>query len=176
VTVCCCGSRGHHTKRKKLYAKPKVLRPLVTSYCLRCCESLAQRLWNADAQRQLQDSSRDINLSGFDPRDRITREQRDAFDYLKGRRFRSASIRDLTYAFALNSDEGLRSKFKLSLQSFPQDLPYNYEEEKVNEAYSADRVFPNDRSTCSVFCKIGNTKPVMGRRHLPSCTKSSSHG
>jgi hypothetical protein len=113
----------------------------------------AQRLWNADAQRQVQDSSRDINLFGFDPRDRITREQRDAFDYLKGRRFRSASIRDLTYAFALNSDEGLRSKFKLSLQSFPQDLPYNYEEEKANET-NRERLL----ETARIWAKWGDTE------------------
>ena len=96
-----------------------------------------QRLWHADLQRQVSESSWDINLFGIDPRHRMTKDQRDAFDYMKTRRYRTSSIRELSYAFVLSHVEDLRARLKASLETFPQNLPFNYEEERSNETYVA---------------------------------------
>jgi hypothetical protein len=111
----------------------------------------SQRLWHADSQRQIQDSSRSINFFGIDLSREMTRDQLEAFAYLNERRFRSASIRDLTHAFALNSNETLRSSFKSALQSFPFELPYSLEEEKSDEGYTAQL-----RETASLWAKWGD--------------------
>jgi len=110
-----------------------------------------QRLWHADLQRQVQESGWDINLFGFDPRHRMTKDQRDAFGYLKTRRYRTSSIRELTYAFVLSNVEDLRTKLKAHLDAFPQNLPYNYEEERSNEPYSAGLL-----ETAKIWAKEGN--------------------
>jgi hypothetical protein len=110
-----------------------------------------QRLWHADLQRQVNESNSDINLFGFDPRHRITKDQRDAFDYLKTRRYRTSSIRELSYAFVLSNVEDLRAKLKAGLEAFPQNLPYNYEEEKSNEAYAASLL-----ETAQIWAKEGD--------------------
>ncbi len=111
-----------------------------------------QRLWHADLQRQVQASGRDFNFFGIDPRRQMTQVQRDAFDYLKTRRYRSSSIRELTYPFALTSPQDLRAKFKAGLEAFPSNLPFNYEEERTDEAHSARLL-----ETAKIWAKEGDT-------------------
>ncbi len=119
----------------------EVVLPLITT----------QRLWDADLQRQGAESSWDVNLLGFDPRDRMTKDQREAFDYLKTRRYRTSSIRELSYAFVLSNVEDLRAKLKAGLETFPQNLPYNYEEERSNGTYSASLL-----ETAKIWAKEGD--------------------
>jgi len=110
-----------------------------------------QRLWQADLQRQASESSWDINLLGVDPRHQMTRDQREAFDYLKTRRYRTSSIRELSYAFVLSNVESLRAQLKAGLAAFPQNLPYNYEEERSNKPYSKSLL-----ETAKIWAKEGD--------------------
>ena len=110
-----------------------------------------QRLWHADLQRQVNELSWDINFFGIDPHHRMTKDQREAFDYLKARRFRTSSIRELSYAFVLTDVENLRAKLKADLETFPQNLPFNYEEERGNETYSASLL-----ETAKIWAKEGD--------------------
>jgi hypothetical protein len=110
-----------------------------------------QRLWHADLQRQVNESNWDINLFGIDPRHRMTKDQREAFDYLKTRRYRTSSLRELSYAFVLSNVEDLGAKLKAGLEAFPQNLPYSYEQEKSNEAYAATLL-----ETAQIWAKEGD--------------------
>ena len=81
----------------------------------------------------------------------MTKDQREAFDYLKTRRYRTSSIRELSYAFVLSNVEDLRAQLKAGLAAFPQNLPYNYEEERSNEPYSASLL-----ETAKIWAKEGD--------------------
>ena len=88
----------------------------------------SQRLWALDFVRQVQESARGINLFGFDPRDQMNEKQKAGDAYLKGRSYRGASLKDLSYLFALGDDESERQAFADATANFPNDLPYEYQE------------------------------------------------
>ena len=123
----------------------------------------AQRLWSVDMARQVQGHRRHFTVLGMNPRDQMTGEQRGGFDYLQTRRFQHNSIRDLTMLFALSHDPTLREKFKTALQRFPDELPFNYQEEMANEPLKAKL-----RETAQIWATWGDaanyrTEPVPDR-------------
>lgn len=96
-----------------------------------------QRLWVYDFDRQLQESSHGINLFGFDPRNQMNAKQQEGDAYLKGRNYRQRSLKDLAYLYALSEDEVERNAFITDVAKFPDNLPYEVEEQVGHEAWEA---------------------------------------
>src|SRR5205823_2876372 len=61
----------------------------------------------------------------------------EAKDFLDRRKSRTREIRGLAMFFALNEDTVLSEKFKAALAQFPDDLPYELEEQKTNDGFAA---------------------------------------
>ncbi len=97
----------------------------------------SQRLWHLDFRRQIEESAREINFFGLDPRNQMTSVQKTADAYLKARHYRQRSLKDLSYVFALSKDEPDKTKFREALQRFPAELPYEYEEQKEDDTAAA---------------------------------------
>jgi hypothetical protein len=89
-----------------------------------------QRLWPHDIARVVQEPTKDIDLFGFGFLSRLTGERAKAKDFLDQRKSRAREIRQLAMLFALSEDSALSEKFKAALTRFPDDLPYEYEEQK----------------------------------------------
>ncbi|MGY8616860.1 hypothetical protein [Pantoea agglomerans] len=98
----------------------------------------SQRLWVYDLVRQIQESGRDINLFGFDPRAQMNAKQQEGDAYLKGRNYRQTSLKDLAYLYALSEDERERKAFITDIAEFPANLPYEVEEQVGHEASEAE--------------------------------------
>ncbi len=93
-----------------------------------------QRLWQQDMARQVQSRGRHITIFGLNPRDRMSTDQTDAFDYLEKRQFRDRSIRDMTANFALSNNAAWKTRLKTDLRRFPKELPFTCEEERDDGA------------------------------------------
>src|SRR5439155_12457390 len=68
---------------------------------------------------------------------RLTGEKAEAKEFLDQRKSRKREIRTLAMFFALNEDNALREKFKAALDHFPDELPYELEEQKANGGFVA---------------------------------------
>jgi hypothetical protein len=93
-----------------------------------------QRIWAFDCARHAQESSKDIDLLGYGFLSRLHGEKADAKAYLDQREYRKRNIIQLAMFFALNKDATLRVKFKDALAQFPNDLPYENEEDKADQS------------------------------------------
>jgi len=93
-----------------------------------------QRLWHHDISRRAQEPMRDVDLVGsvlgFDSLPRLTGDKAEAKKFLDSRQSRGREIRNLAMRFALTANKGLRQRFKEALARFPDDLPYEIEEER----------------------------------------------
>jgi hypothetical protein len=96
-----------------------------------------QRLWPHDIARYVQEPSKDIDLFGMRFLSRLTGEKAEAKDFLDQRKSRTREIRGLAMFFALNEDTDLSEKFKAALAQFPDDLPYELEEQKTSDGFAA---------------------------------------
>jgi hypothetical protein len=96
-----------------------------------------QRLWPYDMARVVQEPNKDIDLLGFGFLSRLTGEKAKAKEFLDQRKSRTREIRQLAMLFALNPDSALSQKFKAVLARFPDDLPYEFEEQKSNAGLTA---------------------------------------
>ncbi len=96
-----------------------------------------QRLWQHDIARFVQEPTKDIDIFGFGLLSRLTGEKAAAKKLLDQRKSRKREIRQLAMFFALNEDSALGEKFKTALARFPDDLPYELEEQKLNAAFTA---------------------------------------
>lgn len=96
-----------------------------------------QRLWHHDIARCVQEPNKDIDLFGMNFLSRLTGDRAEAKEFLDQRKSRTRDIRGLAMFFALNEDEGLSEKFKAALARFPDDLPYELEEQKTNGQFTA---------------------------------------
>lgn len=96
-----------------------------------------QRLWAHDIARHVQEPNKDIDLLGVAFLSRLTGEKAEAKDFLDQRKSRKREIRTLAMFFALNEDDALNEKFKAALGRFPDDLSYELEEQKANDAFVA---------------------------------------
>ena len=66
---------------------------------------------------------------------RLTGEKAEAKEFLDQRKSRKREIRNFAMFFALNEDNALSEKFKAALARFPDDLPYEIEEQKTNDGF-----------------------------------------
>jgi hypothetical protein len=96
-----------------------------------------QRLWRHDLARHVQEPNKDIDLFGFGFLSRLTGEKAAAKEFLDRRRSRRREVRQLALFFALNEESALSEKFKKTLAQFPDDLPYEFEEQKSNDVVTA---------------------------------------
>ena len=90
----------------------------------------AQRLWRMDMARVVHGQMQGIDPLGLAEFVRLTGDKEDAMEYLKSRRSRRVDIRSLAPLFALSPDEQLRRAYRNRLARFPDDLPFDYEEER----------------------------------------------
>ena len=118
-----------------------------------------QRLWVLDYSRQLQEAGREINLLGFDIRSQMTAKQKLGDQYLKQRRYRQRSLKDLAYLYALSGDESERQEFAGALARFPSELPYEVEEQRGHVATEARM-----RETAEAWSQFANAKNYEFRR------------
>lgn len=96
-----------------------------------------QRLWHHDIARFTQEPMRNIDLLGFGFLSRLTGDKAKAKEFLDSRQSRKREIRDLTIRFALTADDGLRQRFGEVLARFPDDLPYEVEEQRSSSGAMA---------------------------------------
>jgi hypothetical protein len=96
-----------------------------------------QRLWQHDMARFVQEPHKDIDLFGFGFMSRLSGEKAQAKDFLDQRKSRKRQIKQLAMLFALNKDSALSEKFKAALVRFPDDLPYEVEELKLDLGITA---------------------------------------
>jgi len=96
-----------------------------------------QRLWPHDLARVVQEPHKDIDLFGFGYLSKLTGEKAAAKEFLDQRKSRKREIRELAMLFALSNDSALSEKFRARLAEFPNDLPYELEEQKSDDGYTA---------------------------------------
>ena len=96
-----------------------------------------QRLWRHDIARLVHEPSKDIDLFGLGFLSRLTGEKAKAKEFLDQRKSRAREIRQLAMLFALSENSTLSEKFKAALARFPDDLPYEFEEQKSNSGFTA---------------------------------------
>jgi hypothetical protein len=96
-----------------------------------------QRLWQHDIARVVQEPRKNIDLFGFGFLSRLTGDEAKAKEFLDQRKSRAREIRQLAMLFALSENDALSEKFKAALARFPDDLPYEFEEQKSNSDFTA---------------------------------------
>jgi hypothetical protein len=94
-----------------------------------------QRLWQHDIARVVQEPSKNIDLFGFGFLSRLTGEKAEAKKFLDQRKSRTREIRQLAMLLALSGNIELSERFKAALARFPDDLPYEYEEQKSDSGF-----------------------------------------
>jgi len=106
----------------------KTTLPLVTN----------QRLWHADIQRWVDEqSSSQTKLIGYE-RSSSDRPHIEAIQKDFERPCRKMELRQLVPLFALCENDRLREGAQTAIQNFPNDLPYEFEEQRKNDSYSHD--------------------------------------
>jgi hypothetical protein len=96
-----------------------------------------QRLWNHDIARVIQEPTRNVDLLGFGFLSRLTGDKAKAKEFLESRQSLRREIRELAMRFALTTADGLRQRFKEVLARFPDDLPYEVEEQRSSSGATA---------------------------------------
>lgn len=104
-----------------------------TTFAITTC----QRLWQHDMARLVQEPTKNIDLLGFGVLSRLTGEKAKAKEFLDQRKSRTREIRQLGMLFALSENSELSERFKTALANFPNDLPYEFEEQKANAGFTA---------------------------------------
>lgn len=90
-----------------------------------------QRLWHHDMARLAQEPFKDFDVFGLGFLSQLTGARAEAKEYLNQRKCRTRDIRQLALMFAHNQDKALRDRFKRALHAFPDDLPYELEEQRA---------------------------------------------
>ena len=78
----------------------------------------------------IQEPQKDIDLFGFGFLTQLKGEKAKAKAFLDGREYRKHDVRELAMYFAISSDTSLRDRFKKALEAFPENLPFELEEER----------------------------------------------
>ncbi len=91
-----------------------------------------QRLWDHDINRMLQAPTRGIEIPAFGLIDRLLGAKAEAQKYLTSRPSNQREVRQLAMLFALSPDNNLRERFRTAVAQFPDDLPFEFEEERGN--------------------------------------------
>jgi hypothetical protein len=119
-----------------------------------------QRLWQHDIARVVHEPTKNIDLFGFGFLSRLTGEKAKAKEFLDQRKSRAREIRQLAWLFALNENSALSEKFKVALARFPDDLPYEYEEQKHHSSFTANLKEKADR-----WAGLGDRKNYKQTQH-----------
>jgi hypothetical protein len=88
------------------------------------------RLWHMDFQRQVQEAGRGITLMGIDPTYGMDPKHKAGHVYLMGLKYREHSLKDLSFLYALSTDEAEREDFAAALNQFASELPFEIEEHR----------------------------------------------
>ena len=96
-----------------------------------------QRLWNHDIARVVQEPTRNLDLLGVGLLSRLTGAKAQAKEFLDSRQSHKREVRELAVRFALSKNDGLRERFKKALARFPDNLPYEIEEDRCSPAATA---------------------------------------
>lgn len=99
---------------------------------------MCQRLWEHDIARMTQAPMRDIEIPAFGLIDRLKGAKAEAKKYLAHRPSNQREVRELAMLFALGHDEGLREQFSNALAQFPENLPFEFEEERGDAEVTAN--------------------------------------
>ncbi|MEJ1968471.1 MAG: hypothetical protein WDN03_07555 [Rhizomicrobium sp.] len=113
--------------------------PLVTS----------QRLWRYDIRRLIQDATMQANLMGF-----ATREMDNHYDAVKtgnSRPCRRDEIRSAAILYILSGDETLREAARAAIADFPNQLPFDLEEQKNSPEFVAEL-----RRNAEIWAQLAN--------------------
>lgn len=95
-----------------------------------------QRLWHHDMARYVQEPNKDIDLFGMGFLSRLVGEKAEAKGFLDQRKSRTREIRQLAMLLALNEDSTLSESFRTAVARFPDELPYELEEQKLNDGFT----------------------------------------
>jgi len=120
-----------------------------------------QRLWHIEIQRQINEQP--TNLIGFSGLHGLEKTEKPHYEAVRtgnNRKCRKLSIRDLTPLFTLNPDEEIRLTTREALESFPDNLPFSYEEEKS----SPERV-KELRLTAEIWAEWGKQENYKASQH-----------
>jgi hypothetical protein len=109
----------------------------------------SQRLWHWDIHRFVQESS-SANLIGFTKPADLPHAK--AVQASNQRDVRKVDIRSLATLMVLRGGE-LRASAAAAIRNFPNDLPFDYTQERRNEARVADL-----RHTAELWAEVGNLK------------------
>ncbi len=95
-----------------------------------------QRLWEHDMARVVHEPMRNVDLLGWGLGElsKLSGQQAKAMEFLESRASRGREVRELAMRFALSSDKELRARFKAAVAAFPDDLPYEFEEDRTDPA------------------------------------------
>lgn len=91
-----------------------------------------QRLWGHDIARHAQESTKNIDLFGLGFLSKLTGPKAKAKAFLDSRSYRKTDVHELAMRFAITSDDELSERFKALLAAFPDDLPYQIEEQRTS--------------------------------------------
>jgi hypothetical protein len=83
--------------------------------------------------RLIQEPQKDIDLFGLGFLTKLTGEKAKAKAFLDSRAYRKHEVRELAMRFAITSDTVLRDRFKKAMAAFPDNLPFDVEEQRGNE-------------------------------------------
>ncbi|NBB49786.1 NACHT domain-containing protein [Rhizobium sp. CRIBSB] len=120
----------------------------------------SQRLWHADIQRSVNEHSNSrSNLIGFNAV-RTDRAHVDAITKSSERPCRQMELRQLAQLFVLNHDKSVRERAQSAIQRFPDDLPFEYEEHRADDAHVRELL--NTASNWAEWGKLENyrSQPV----------------
>ena len=93
--------------------------------------AVSQRLWHWDLSRLVSEGSSQTNIMGFtNPADL---RHADAVRESNSRDCRQLEVRSLVPLLVLSADDELREKARAGIQGFPQDLPFDFEEQQKDE-------------------------------------------
>ncbi|MCR6732847.1 MAG: AAA family ATPase [Afipia sp.] len=110
-----------------------------------------QRLWEHDMARLVQEPQKDIDLFGLGFITKLTGEKAKAKEFLDTREYRKHEVRELALRFAISGDINLRDRFKNALASFPENLPYEVEEERGHAKLTQQL-----KEKAEIWCGLGD--------------------
>ena len=93
--------------------------------------AISQRLWHWDLNRFVNERPSHTNLIGFTSP--AERRDADAVRESNGRKARQLELRSLALLFVLSPDDDLRKTGQACIQAFPEDLPFDFEEQRHDE-------------------------------------------
>lgn len=96
----------------------------------------SQHIWCADFRRLQQQFPSDQTFMGINLQWGMSSAQKKAMNWLENRKFRKQTLHEHAPYFALANDDNISNDFKEALEKFPANLPFNFQEETEDQAYT----------------------------------------